>query len=95
MYNLFPGLVLTSPRCLRGVMKSLNNDKLDENWHHKPIFVVGEATSRLVINELNQEPIGACSGNAMSLIPILSKCKLVPDTFKIRLLIGYYTQIIG
>ncbi|XP_050533136.1 uroporphyrinogen-III synthase [Daktulosphaira vitifoliae] len=72
----YSGLVLTSPRCLRGVMKSLKNDKLDENWHQKPIFVVGETTSRLVVNELNQEPVGAYSGNAMSLIPILSKYEL-------------------
>lgn len=67
-------MVITSPRCARGIIKCLADDNLNENWHEKPIFVVGEATSRLVTKELNLEPIGAESGNAMNLIPIILKC---------------------
>lgn len=69
------GLVVTSPRCVQAVVKSLAGSKLDENWHKKPIFVVGEATSRLIIKEFNVEPIGADSGNAMALIPTILKCR--------------------
>lgn len=67
-------MVITSPRCARGVIKCLVDGKLDENWRKKPIFVVGETTSRLLTKELNIEPIGANSGNAMALIPIILKC---------------------
>lgn len=67
-------MVLTSPRCAQGIIKCLNHSKLDENWCKKPIFVVGETTSRIVNKELNIESIGADSGNAMALIPIILKC---------------------
>lgn len=70
-------MVLTSPRCVRGVIKCLDYDKLDANWCKKPIFVVGETTSRLLTKELNIEPVGAESGNAMALIPIILKCNNV------------------
>lgn len=69
-------MVITSPRCARGVIKCLADGKLDENWLKKPIFVVGETTSRLVNKELGFEPIGADSGNAMALIPIILKYEL-------------------
>lgn len=70
-------MVITSPRCARGVIKCLADSKLDENWFKKPIFVVGETTSRLVNKELGFEPIGADSGNAMALIPIILKCTVL------------------
>lgn len=73
---LLLGLVITSPRCARGIIKCLGDNRLDENWHKKPIFVVGEATSRLVAKELNLEPIGSESGHAIKLIPIILKCIL-------------------
>jgi len=60
-------------------MKSLVDCKLDNDWREKPVFVVGEATSRLVIKELNLNPIGADSGNALSLIPTILKCKVLPQ----------------
>ncbi|XP_025411566.1 uroporphyrinogen-III synthase-like isoform X2 [Sipha flava] len=72
----YSGMVITSPRCARGVIKCLVDGKLDENWRKKPIFVVGETTSRLLTNELDIEPIGANSGNAMALIPIILKYEL-------------------
>jgi len=72
MFNL--GMVITSPRCARGIIKCLADSKLDENWHKKPIFVVGETTSRLVNKEFGLDPIGADSGNAMALIPTILKC---------------------
>ncbi|XP_050437494.1 uroporphyrinogen-III synthase-like [Adelges cooleyi] len=72
----YSGLVLTSPRCVRGVLKCLDNSKLNNNWHNKPIFVVGEATARLVTKELNQKPIGANTGNATALVPIILKYEL-------------------
>ncbi|XP_025194912.1 uroporphyrinogen-III synthase-like [Melanaphis sacchari] len=72
----YSGMVITSPRCARGIIKCLANNKLDENWHKKPIFVVGETTSRLVNKELGFEPIGADSGNATALIPIILKYEL-------------------
>lgn len=50
--------------------------KLDDNWRKKPIFVVGEATSRLITNELDLKPVGAETGNAMALIPIILKCTI-------------------
>lgn len=68
------GMVITSPRCARGVIKSLAGVKLDENWQKKPIFVVGETTARLINKELSLEPIGADSGNATALIPTILKC---------------------
>jgi len=74
MFNL--GMVITSPRCAQGVIKCLGNSKLDENWCKKFIFVVGETTSRIVKKELNLESIGADSGNAMALIPIILKCMI-------------------
>lgn len=67
-------MVITSPRCAQGIIKCLSHSKLDESWCKKPIFVVGETTSRIVTKELNFEPVGADSGNAMSLIPIILKC---------------------
>lgn len=67
-------MVITSPRCARAVIKCLGDDKLDENWRNKPVFVVGETTSRIITKELSLEPIGASSGNAMALIPIILKC---------------------
>ncbi|XP_060851560.1 uroporphyrinogen-III synthase-like [Rhopalosiphum padi] len=72
----YSGMVITSPRCVRGIVKCLADSKLDENWHKKPMFVVGETTSRLVNKELGFEPIGADSGNAMALIPIILKYEL-------------------
>ncbi|XP_027842718.1 uroporphyrinogen-III synthase-like isoform X1 [Aphis gossypii] len=72
----YSGMVITSPRCARGVIKCLADSRLDENWLKKPIFVVGETTSRLVNKELGFEPIGADSGNAMALIPIILKYEL-------------------
>lgn len=75
MFNL--GMVITSPRCARGVIMCLANSKLDENWRKKPIFVVGETTSRLVMKELFLESVGANSGNAMALIPIILECKVL------------------
>lgn len=69
-------MVITSPRCAQGVIKCLGDFKLDENWRKKPIFVVGEATSRLITNKLNLKPVGAETGNAMALIPIILKCTI-------------------
>ncbi|KAE9539980.1 hypothetical protein AGLY_005232 [Aphis glycines] len=67
----YSGMVITSPRCARGVIKCLADSKLDENWLKKPIFVVGETTSRLVNKELGFEPIGA--DNELSK-PLLAPC---------------------
>lgn len=72
----YSGMVITSPRCARGIIKCLVDSKLDEDWYKKPIFVVGESTSRLVYRELGLEPIGADSGNAMALIPTILKYEL-------------------
>lgn len=72
-------MVITSPRCARGVIKCLVDSKRDD-WRKKPIFVVGESTSRLITKELNFEPIGADSGNAMALIPIVLKCIVLKGT---------------
>ncbi|VVC45789.1 Hypothetical protein CINCED_3A002275 [Cinara cedri] len=72
----YSGMVITSPRCARGVIKCLGGFKVDEKWCNKPIFVVGEATSRLITNELGLKPIGAETGNAMALIPIILKYEL-------------------
>ncbi|XP_022164048.1 uroporphyrinogen-III synthase-like [Myzus persicae] len=72
----YSGMVITSPRCARGVIKSLAGVKLDENWQKKPIFVVGETTARLINKELSLEPIGADSGNATALIPTILKYEL-------------------
>lgn len=70
-------MVITSPRCAQAIIKCLDHSKLNEDWHKKPMFVVGETTSRIVTNELNFETIGADSGNAMSLIPIILKCNFI------------------
>lgn len=70
-------MVITSPRCVQGIIKCLINSKLDGSWSNKPIFVVGEATARLVVKELNLKPIGADSGNAMALIPTILNCKVL------------------
>lgn len=70
-------MVITSPRCVQGIIKCLINSKLDESWSKKPIFVIGEATSRLVIKELNLKPVGADSGNAIALIPTILNCKVL------------------
>jgi len=85
-------MVITSPRCAQGVIKCLGDDKLDENWCKKPIFVVGETTSRIITKELNLEPIGADSGNAMALIPIILKCKVLLEkkTLYLKFILFYF-----
>lgn len=70
-------MVITSPRCAQAVIKCLADSKIDENWLKKPVFVVGEATSRLIVKELDLKPIGADSGNAMTLIPTILKCNVL------------------
>jgi len=67
-------MVITSPRCAQGIIKCLVDSKLDDNWCKKPIFVVGETTSRLVTEKLKLQSIGADSGNSMALIPTILKC---------------------
>lgn len=70
-------MVITSPRCAQGIIKSLVDCKLDNSWREKPVFVVGEATSQILIKEFNINPIGADCGNALSLVPIILKCNVI------------------
>jgi len=74
--QLYSGMVITSPRCAQGIIKCLVDSKLDDNWCKKPIFVVGETTSRLISEKLKLQSIGADSGNSMALIPTILKYEL-------------------
>lgn len=73
--NSFVGIVFNSPRCVRAVIESLNHEHLKDEWKSLKCFAVGEATGRLVENELHLNYEGQSSGNLSNLLQDIARCK--------------------
>uniref|UniRef100_A0A1B6KYP7 Uroporphyrinogen-III synthase n=1 Tax=Graphocephala atropunctata TaxID=36148 RepID=A0A1B6KYP7_9HEMI len=70
--NLFSGIIFTSPRCVRAVINAVESaEQLDHRWRELQTYAVGEATARLVTENLKLNPEGSCAGNGFTLAPII------------------------
>ncbi|XP_046383555.1 uroporphyrinogen-III synthase-like isoform X2 [Ischnura elegans] len=64
----YSGIIFTSPRAVKGVALSLGDQgTLNPGWKTCSIFVVGESTSRCLLDHLGLESEGKESGNAKEL----------------------------
>ncbi|XP_071441540.1 uroporphyrinogen-III synthase-like isoform X2 [Hetaerina americana] len=79
----YSGIIFTSPRAVKAVSLSLHEqESLLPEWHSSSIFVVGESTSRCLVDQLGLRSEGEESGSARELgdqiAKIFSKALLFP-----------------
>lgn len=67
-HDRYHGLVITSQRAVDAIKQCLNGTvEILENWRKKMIFVVGEATGRKLLNDLDLSACDVQPGNANAL----------------------------
>lgn len=85
-HDRYDGLVITSPRAIDAVKKCLNGSSdILEHWKKKLIFVVGEATGRELLSDLNLSACDVRPGNANALADYIIQLNQ-KDTFNKALL---------
>ena len=67
------GILFSSPRCVRAVKESLKDEQLKNEWKCLKCFVVGEATGKVLENELQLNYEGQFSGNLSNLLQDISQ----------------------
>lgn len=67
----YSGIVFSSPRCVNAVKLALTNESLRNDWNIKDNYVVGEATHKAALEELNLNCLGKDTGNANILSQVM------------------------
>ncbi|KRT83432.1 hypothetical protein AMK59_3563 [Oryctes borbonicus] len=78
--NGYNGIVFSSPRCVNAVKLALDTRHLPVDWKSKSNYVVGEATYKAALKELDLDCLGRDTGNADVLSQLMlkesTKCKM-------------------
>lgn len=76
LFLCISGLVFTSPRAVRAVSCIKDAKHLLGAWKKRPVFVVGEGTSRILKKELCLDGEGSNAGNSSALAEIILQSEL-------------------
>ncbi|XP_022201979.2 uroporphyrinogen-III synthase isoform X3 [Nilaparvata lugens] len=74
--NKYSAIVFSSPRCVKAVANAAADLPEADQWESVPCFAVGEATARLVKEMLAWNALGAETGSAEVLAPLILKSDL-------------------
>lgn len=77
--HTFIGIIVNSPRCARAITQSFkevsNDEKLLMKWKKLKCYVVGDATARLIADNLSFIYEGNDCGNLSNLLELIAKGK--------------------
>lgn len=67
----YSGLIFISPRCVQAAVLISESENVMEKWKDKNNFVVGEATYKVVLDQLGLTCSGKNTGNALNLATLI------------------------